>query len=313
MRMHMRLAHSRAALLMLMLFLFTDAAIAQQNADPLTGTWKGDWGPSPTDRNSVTLELKWDGKTLKGTVNPGPDAIPIESASFDPKTMQIHLEATYARRDLRYVVDGTVDKGKMTGTWNHPRRKGDFQVAREITRAESKPAAASPNLAGLQDDEKKVIDYLLKDWRNWDEEYSITTVDIAMDALHLPPSSDKRFRIGNYIKSHPELNEVLRDWGWQTIVLTPDEKLVARVIVNAERDKQKAPAKSDIARKAGISEKEVDDAVRNLSRFGILKRNPSSGGIGYVATAARYVNWQPWLDFQFHRITLASGRRFCVN
>ena len=25
------------------------------------------------------------------------------------------------------------------------------------------------------------------------------------------------------------------------------------------------------------------------------------------------MNWQPWLDFQFHRITLASGRRFCVN
>ncbi len=317
MRMHMRLAHSRAALLMLMLFSFNHGAIAQQNADPLTGTWKGDWGPSPTDRNSVTLELKWNGKTLTGTVNPGPDAIPIEIASFDPKTMQIHLEATYARRDLRYVVDGTVGKGKMTGTWNHPRRKGDFQVTREVTGAESKRAAASPNLApnpaGLKDDERKVIDYLLKDWRNWDEEYSITTVDIAMDALHLPPSSDKRFRIGNYIKSHPELNEVLRDWGWQTIVLTPDEKLVARVIVNAERDKQKAPAKSDIARKVGVPEKEVDDAVRNLFRFGILKRNPSSGGIGYVAAAPRYVNWQPWLDFQFHRITLASGRSFCVN
>ena len=277
MRMHMRLAHSRAALLMLMLFLFTHAAIAQQNADPLTGTWKGDWGPSPTDRNSVTLDLKWDGKTLTGTVNPGPDAISIETASFDPKTMQIHLEATYARRDLRYVVDGTVDKGKMTGTWNHPRRKGDFQVAREITRAESKPAAASPNLAGLQDDEKKVIDYLLKDWRNWDEEYSITTVDIAMDALHLPPSSDKRFRIGNYIKSHPELNEVLRDWGWQTIVLTPDEKLVARVIVNAERDKQKAPAKSDIARKAGISEKKLMMPLETCPALGFSSETRRAG------------------------------------
>jgi len=312
MRMHMKLGRCRAALLPLILFLFNHAAIAQ-NADPLSGTWKGDWGPSATDRNSVTLELKWDGKTLAGTVNPGPDAISIESASFDPKTMQIHIEASYARRNLRYVVEGIVDKDKMTGTWNHPGRKGDFQVTREIRKAESKPAAASPNLAGLKDDERKVVNYLLNDWSKWDEEYSITTVDIAMDALHIPPSSDKRFRIGNYIRNHPELNEVLRDWGWQTIVLTPDEKLVARVIVNAERDKQKAPAKSDIARKVGITEKEVDEALRNLSRFGILKRNPSRGGIGYVAAAPRYVNWQPWLDFQFHRITLASGRSFCVN
>jgi len=312
MRMHVRLAPCRAALLPLILFLFNQAAIAQ-NADPLSGTWKGDWGPSATDRNSVTLDLKWDGKTLTGTVNPGPDAISIETASFDPKTMQIHIEASYARRNLRYVVEGTVDKDKMTGTWNHPGRKGDFQVTREIPKAESKQAAASPNLAGLTDDERKVVNYLLNDWRKWDEEYSITTVDIAMDALHLPPSSDKRFRIGNYIRNHPELNEVLRDWGWQTIVLTPDEKLVARVIVNAERDKQKAPAKSDIAGKVGITEKEVDEALRNLSRFGILKRNASRGGIGYVAAAPRYVNWQPWLDFQFHRITLASGRSFCVN
>ena len=227
--------------------------------------------------------------------------------------MRIHIEASYARRNLQYVVEGIVDKDKMTGTWNHPGRKGDFQVTREIRKAESKPAAASPNLAGLKDDERKVVNYLLNDWSKWDEEYSITTVDIAMDALHIPPSSDKRFRIGNYIRNHPELNEVLRDWGWQTIVLTPDEKLVARVIVNAERDKQKAPAKSDIARKVGITEKEVDEALRNLSRFGILKRNPSRGGIGYVAAAPRYVNWQPWLDFQFHRITLASGRSFCVN
>lgn len=299
-------------LLLLPLVSSLSPALAQQNADPLSGTWKGDWGPSATDRNSVTLELKWDGKTLTGIVNPGPDAISIESASFNPKTMQIHLEASYARRGLRYVVDGTVDHDKMTGTWNHPRRNGDFRVTREAHKAESN-SAPPPNLAGLKEDERKVVNYLLNDWRKWEEDYSITTVDIAMDALHLPVSSEKRFRIGNYIKGHPELDEILRDWGWQTIVLTPMEKLVARVIVNAERDKQKVPAKSEIAQLVGITEKQVDEAVRNLSRFGILKRNGSTGGIGYIAAAPRYVNWQPWLDFQFHRITLSSGRTFCVN
>src|SRR2546426_5055072 len=101
-----------------LMFLVTciHTAMAQQNADPLTGTWKGDWGPSATDRNTVTLELKWDGKTLTGVVNPGPDAISIEKASFDPKTMKIHLEANFARRSLQYVVDGTVEKDKMNGT-----------------------------------------------------------------------------------------------------------------------------------------------------------------------------------------------------
>ena len=44
-------------------------------ADPLSGTWTGDWGPSASDRNPVTVELKWDGTVLTGTVNPGPNAV----------------------------------------------------------------------------------------------------------------------------------------------------------------------------------------------------------------------------------------------
>ena len=51
--------------------LFATFAIAQM--DPLSGTWTGDWGPSPGDRNEVTVELKLDGGTLTGVVNPGPN------------------------------------------------------------------------------------------------------------------------------------------------------------------------------------------------------------------------------------------------
>jgi len=29
------------------------AAATDASADPLTGTWKGDWGPSATDRNAA--------------------------------------------------------------------------------------------------------------------------------------------------------------------------------------------------------------------------------------------------------------------
>src|SRR5947208_833029 len=175
----MRLKIGFAGLLLMFLLSCIHPAIAQQSADPLTGTWKGDWGPSATDRNTVTLELKWDGKTLTGVVNPGPDAISIESASFDSKTMKIHLEANLARRNLRYTVDGTVEKDKMSGTWNHPRRGGDFQVSREVKEVKKPEPAPAPkaNLAGLKADDRKVVEYLLKDWREWEKDYSITSVD----------------------------------------------------------------------------------------------------------------------------------------
>lgn len=288
------------------------AVQAQQNADPLTGKWTGDWGPSATDRNAVTIELKWDGKNLSGTVNPGPDALSIENASFDPTAMKVHLEANYAPRNRRYVVDGIVDQNKMSGTWNHPGRTGDFQVTKEAQQAQT-VAAEQPNLVGLNADERKVVEFLLNDWTEWEKDYSITSVDIALDAVHVPPAAETRYRIGNYLKTHPELNEVLRDWGWQTIVLTPTEKLVARAIANAQRDRKPVPSPSEVARLVGISEKEVDDAVQMLARYGIFTRNESVGGIGYVAAEQRYVNWQPWLDFQFHRLTLGSGRTVAVN
>jgi hypothetical protein len=172
--------------------------------------------------------------------------------------------------------------------------------------AESK----SSSLVGLKADERRIVQYLLKDWG---VDYSLTSVDIAMDALGLRPSDELRFRVGKYIKNHPELHSVIRQWGWQTVVLNPDEKLVARAIVNAERDKQPVPSKAELAKAVGISDRETEGAVKMLARYGILKHNKSVGGIGFVASESRYVDWQPWLDFQFHRVSLASGRIFNVN
>jgi len=284
---------------------------AQRGGDPLSGIWKGDWGPSSMDRNTVTLELRWDGKTLTGAVNPGPDGIAIENASFDPAVRKIHLEATYAARNLRYIVDGSLEGNKISGTWNHPRRKGDFQVTREARSEESSQPADAPKLTGLGRDERRVVQYLLKDWG---QDFSITSVDIATKALGLKASGAFRFRVGDYIKNHPELHQVIRQWGWQTVVLTPDQKLVARAIVNAERHKEKAPSITEVAKGTGLSKKEAENAVAILARFGILKRDDSAGGVGYVAAEPRYLNWQPWLDFQFHQATLASsGRSFAVN
>ena len=102
--------------------------------DPLSGTWTGDWGPSASDRNTVTVELKWDGKVLTGTVNPGPNAVALQKSTFDPKPGAIHMEADAKGRrgnDIHYVIDGKVENNTMTGTWNHDNRKGDFKITKK--------------------------------------------------------------------------------------------------------------------------------------------------------------------------------------
>lgn len=171
-------------------------------------------------------------------------------------------------------------------------------------------AAENPSLAALRGNDRRVVAYLVDDWG---KDSANTSIDIAMKALKLPPSDQMRFRIGNHIKNHPELHAVLRQWGWETIVLTPDEKLVARAIVNAERDKKVPPSRAEISQIVHISARDVDRAAAMLARYEILKLNRSVGGIGYVATKPRYINWQQWLDFQFHRVSLGSGRTFSVD
>lgn len=102
--------------------------------DPLSGTWTGDWGPSASDRNQVTVELKWDGKALTGKVNPGPNAVELLKATFNPKTGEVHFEADTKNRrgnPIHYVIDGKVDKTTMTGSWSHDDRKGDFKITKK--------------------------------------------------------------------------------------------------------------------------------------------------------------------------------------
>ncbi len=105
----------------------------QKAADPLSGTWTGDWGPTATHRNNVTVDLKWDGKALAGTVNPGPSAVTLQKTSFDAKTGTVHLEADARgpQGAVHYVIDGKVQNSAMSGSWNHDNRKGDFKITRK--------------------------------------------------------------------------------------------------------------------------------------------------------------------------------------
>jgi len=170
-------------------------------------------------------------------------------------------------------------------------------------------ASAANDQAQLTAQEQKVIDYLVKDW---DGDSSVTSIDIAMNAVKVAPSDETRFRIGNYIKAPPELHEVIRRWGWVTLVLTSDEKLIARALINAQRGSKPVPSVSELAKAVAIREPNVKRGLAMLERYEILKKDSKAGGVGY-AVIPRFIKWQPRLDFVFHKISLDSGRQFNVN
>jgi hypothetical protein len=109
------------------------ASAAPPSADALTGTWTGDWGPSANDRNMVTVELKWDGSALTGTVNPGPQAVPLAKASYAADTGTIMMEADavgHGGEKVHYVIEGKVEGTTMSGSWTHENRTGDFKISK---------------------------------------------------------------------------------------------------------------------------------------------------------------------------------------
>jgi DNA-binding Lrp family transcriptional regulator len=105
---------------------------------------------------------------------------------------------------------------------------------------------------------------------------------------------------------------VIRRWGWVTLVLTPNEKLIARALINTDRDGKPAPSTSELAKAVGVSEVQVKRALSMLERYEILKKESSAGNLGYRAIS-HYMKWEPRLDFVFHKVSLDNGRQFNTN
>jgi hypothetical protein len=116
--------------------------VAQQRAtpaaDPLSGTWTGDWGPSAGDRNMVSVELKLNGNTLTGTVKsiqPARPDVALTKSTYTASTGTVHMEAEATNPQsggaVHYVIDGKLANGSMTGSWNHDARKGDFKLTKK--------------------------------------------------------------------------------------------------------------------------------------------------------------------------------------
>jgi hypothetical protein len=115
---------------------------SEQRGDPITGTWVGDFGPAFYDRNTISIQLKWDGTNLMGMVVPGDPngrmyrnfaGFPIENASFDPGTGTVKFEAVYQARNRHYFIEGKVTENTLKGTWKRPedRADGDFKLTRK--------------------------------------------------------------------------------------------------------------------------------------------------------------------------------------
>lgn len=124
----------------LAIFALLLAPVLAQEGHPLKGTWHGSFGPNAKNRTDVTMVLDWDGKTISGLVNPGPDSVKMKQATLDPSQWAVHFEFDLKDKSgsaSHVVVDGKMDdvtliRRSIIGTWKQGDVVYDFKMTRDI-------------------------------------------------------------------------------------------------------------------------------------------------------------------------------------
>lgn len=120
-------------------------ASSAQEAYPLAGTWYGDYSTG-SQKTDLTVIMKWDGKTVSGLINPGPNSKPLSSVVMEitpgkpagqGQESTAGIPPTYK---VRFDVDGMTFEGtlknpvagnrQLIGTWKRGAQTGPFQIRR---------------------------------------------------------------------------------------------------------------------------------------------------------------------------------------
>jgi hypothetical protein len=121
--------------LLLFAVLLISAAAWAQEGHPLTGSWHGEWHPAAGQKIPIFIFMKWNSKTIEGTINPGRNAVPLKVANLDASNWTVHFEGD-TKDQKHIVVDGKLDDigsyhRTITGTWTEGGMTGDFKITRD--------------------------------------------------------------------------------------------------------------------------------------------------------------------------------------
>ena len=126
------------------MFLQVAGVAFAQEGHPLTGTWVGDVG-----QRHVTVVLDWDGKSVTGTINPGPNASQVRTVRLDAAMWSAHVEAYGTDGASHIVIDGGLANigsasRTFTGTWVEGDAKSSITLTRVDSMSTSSNSGAAP-------------------------------------------------------------------------------------------------------------------------------------------------------------------------
>lgn len=112
--------------------------------DQISGTWTGNMGPNETSRHTMTVTLKFDGKSaVSGTIT-GPQLTPgdIKTGTFDPKTGALKFQVVVQGDGMIVTFEGTAVQGTATGRVIFPDQSGTFKMSKGAGEPAPQPAGS---------------------------------------------------------------------------------------------------------------------------------------------------------------------------
>jgi hypothetical protein len=100
-------------------------------ADPISGTWSGSMGPNDTERHPISAMLKFDGKTITGTITGPPNPGTVRAGTFDPATGVLRFEVEVQDNDKTIAVfEGKAIDGMASGRVSFKGQTGTFSITK---------------------------------------------------------------------------------------------------------------------------------------------------------------------------------------
>ncbi len=171
----------------------------------------------------------------------------------------------------------------------------------------SKASAETADREEISAKARPVVEFLLADWN---QQFRSTSVPLAMANLGMEPDDALRLEIAAYFRSHTELANNLKWWGTNNYILSNDEKLIAKYLLNTHRDQERLPGAPELAKAVALSEAEVASRLAFLTQAGLLEKSADSE-LGFSLTDG-YPTWGGPLRYNFHTVSIEGQKPFDV-
>lgn len=161
-------------------------------------------------------------------------------------------------------------------------------------------AATAPSNSSsgrLSNDAQKVADYLLADWSR---RFHSTTIPQAMENMGMPVNDDVRLEVVKHFHANKSLAGNLWSWGPNNYVLTNEEKRVAKLLLNSQRDRGSLPTATEAVKTLGGNAAELRTRLAFMARAGFVVADKTAD-LGYTLADDANI-WGGPLRHNYHTI-----------